>query len=129
MAVASYFGRGPVDEFLQLEYGVGVQEFTQHYKAWILTCNLKQCEKMSMTDMAKDLVPIGQGLFIAAEITGISDLPMNYVSFKSAICVPHKVGVIGWPTNIPWKYPQKLAMEEVQALHASWADGKLIGIV
>lgn len=63
-------------------------------------------------------------MVIAAEITGIRDLPMNYVSFESAICVPHKVGVIGWPTNIPWKYPQKLAAEEVQALHASWGDGK-----
>ncbi|KAJ3924522.1 MAG: hypothetical protein NXY57DRAFT_1044871 [Lentinula lateritia] len=121
-AVASYFGRGPVDEFLRSEYGVGVQEFTQHYEAWILTRNLKQRGKMSMTDMAKDLVhTISRGL---SEITGIRDLPMNYVSFETAICIPHKVGVIGWPTNIPWKYPQKLAAEEVRALHASWSDGK-----
>ncbi|KAJ3803735.1 hypothetical protein F5876DRAFT_84565 [Lentinula aff. lateritia] len=121
-AVASYFGRSPVDEFLRSEYGVGVQEFTQHYEAWILTRNLKQRGKMSVTDMAKDLVrTISRGL---SEITGIRDLPMNYVSFESAICVPHKVGVIGWPTNIPWKYPQKLAAEEVRALHASWGDGK-----
>ncbi|KAJ3871438.1 hypothetical protein F5051DRAFT_446187 [Lentinula edodes] len=55
-AVASYFGWGPVDEFLRSEYGVGVQEFTQHYEAWILTYNLKQRGKMSVTDMAKNLV-------------------------------------------------------------------------
>ncbi|KAJ3871689.1 hypothetical protein F5051DRAFT_445928 [Lentinula edodes] len=121
-AVASYFGRGPVNEFLRSEYGIGVQEFTQHYKAWILTRNLKQHGKMSMTDMAKDLVrTISRGL---SEITGIRDLPMNYISSKTAICIPHKVSVIGWPTNIPWKYPQKLAVEEVRALHASWNDGK-----
>ncbi|KAJ4489753.1 hypothetical protein C8J55DRAFT_486919 [Lentinula edodes] len=287
--VASYFGRGPVDEFLRSEYGVGVQEFTQHYEAWILTRNLKQRGKMSVTDMAKDLVrTISRGL---SEITGIRDLPMNYsdaqskstppdlevitnvqemsknswitvksvdtlifepiaggmscmfrviillknplVAFISAFsdtgkilplpspaptksirasiedkfgfigekdsvlhppfatgpiapytgkCKPlskiigcridracdeqcteaqlgisavgdqrrlmhdqpqslqllgvpqqmefddggqdEMVGVIGWPTNIPWKYPQKLAAEEVRALHASWSDGK-----
>ncbi|KAJ3836307.1 hypothetical protein F5878DRAFT_726879 [Lentinula raphanica] len=69
--MASYFGRGPVDEFLRSEYGVGIQVFTQHFETWLLARNAKLSKKMSVTDMAKDLTRlISRGL---AKITGVKD--------------------------------------------------------
>ncbi|KAJ3717369.1 hypothetical protein C8R42DRAFT_644624 [Lentinula raphanica] len=120
--MASYFGRGPVDEFLRSEYGVGIQVFTQHFETWLLARNAKLSKKMSMTDMAKDLTRlISRGL---AEITGVKDIAMNYASYEVSICVPYHVAVKDWPSSVPWSYPQKLAADEVRTLHASWTDGK-----
>ncbi|KAJ3964534.1 hypothetical protein EV361DRAFT_977894 [Lentinula raphanica] len=121
-AIASYFGRGPVDEFLRSEFGVGIQVFTQHFETWLLARNAKLSKKMSVTDMAKDLTRIiSRGL---SEITGIKDISMNYASYEASICVPYHVAVKDWPSSVPWSYPQKLAADEVRALYTSWTDGK-----
>ncbi|KAJ3966084.1 hypothetical protein EV361DRAFT_954407 [Lentinula raphanica] len=120
--MASYFGRGPVDEFLHSEYGVGIQVFTQHFETWLLARNAKLSKKMSVTDMAKDLTRlISRGL---AKITGVKDIAMNYASYEVSICVPYHVALKDWPSSVPWSYPQKLAADEVRTLHASWTDGK-----
>ncbi|KAJ3755173.1 hypothetical protein EV360DRAFT_73077 [Lentinula raphanica] len=121
-AMGSYFGRGPVDEFLRSEYGVGIQVFTQHFETWLLARNAKLSKKMSVTDMAKDLTRlISRGL---SEITGIKDISMNYASYEASICMPYHVAVKDWPSSVPWSYPQKLAADDVRTLHTSWTDGK-----
>ncbi|KAJ3725409.1 hypothetical protein C8R42DRAFT_640288 [Lentinula raphanica] len=116
-AMASYFGRGPVDEFLRSEYGVGIQVFTQHFETWLLARNAKLSKKMSATDMAKDLTRlISRGL---SEITGIKDITMNYASYEASICVPYHVAVKDWPSSVPWSYPQKLAADEASSAVAA----------
>ncbi|KAJ3832352.1 hypothetical protein F5878DRAFT_635220 [Lentinula raphanica] len=120
--VASYFGRGPVDEFLRSEYGTGIQQFAQHFESWVLARNAKLRNKMSVTEMGKDLThSISQGL---SEITGIRGISMNYATFELSISVPYKVAIKGWPPSVPWGYPQKLNADEVRALHAAWNDNR-----
>ncbi|KAJ3767407.1 hypothetical protein FB446DRAFT_793225 [Lentinula raphanica] len=120
--VASYFGRGPVDEFLQSEYGTGIQQFAQYFESWLLARNAKLRNKMSVTEMGKDLThTISQDL---SEITGIRGISMNYAMFELSISVPYKVAIKGWPPSVPWGYPQKLNADEVRALHASWNDNR-----
>ncbi|KAJ3765230.1 hypothetical protein FB446DRAFT_795260 [Lentinula raphanica] len=120
--MASYFGRGPIDEFLRSEYGVGIQTFTQHFETWVLARNTKLHKKISVTDMAKDLTRlISRGL---SEITGVKDITMNYASFEANICIPYRVAIENWPSTVPWSYPQKLAADEVRTLYESWNNGK-----
>lgn len=48
---------------------------------------------------------------------------MSYAKFDKLIVLPYKVRIIGWPNDVPFCYPQKLAADEVRTLHESLMQG------
>lgn len=55
--------------------------------------------------------------YTSGEITGRSEIAMNYQNYETAIVSCYQVHLIGWPSHIPFANPSTVKTEHLQRLY------------
>ncbi|KAK7434317.1 hypothetical protein VKT23_020267 [Stygiomarasmius scandens] len=118
---AGFVGVGPVDDFLRSHFKVGIWQFVHLWESFSVQQNMLGAKGLSSTQMTTMAVKlIREGLQIA---TGINNVKMNYINYRTDIVSRYKVKIVDWPEEIPFKSPSDMCAEDAKAIYHLWKSG------